>query len=95
MLIMAAKKYSRQQAIKLSGSTSSRLSYLDSVGLVRPEKIGEEGSKKPVVLYTKEQIDQVKLIDTASNWLNLGTIRLAVRRRRLYQVVESLSRLLS
>ena len=92
--MVATKKYSRQQAISLSGSTSNRLSYLDRAGLVKPEKIGDTGARKPVVLYTESQIDQIKLINQAVRFLHLDGLRLAIKRDRLADVVRSLSELL-
>lgn len=79
----------------MSGSTSSRLSYLDRMGLVSPEKIGAASSKKPAVLYTAAQIEQINLIDRAAEFLNIGGIRLAIQKRRLPEVVETLSGLLN
>lgn len=78
----------------MSGSTSSRLSYLDSQGLVCPEKIGDADSKKPVVLYTAKQIDQIRLIDQAAEYLSLDAIRLAINKKCLPQVVATLKQLL-
>lgn len=90
---MTKQRYSRQQAIKLSGSTSSRLAYLDRVGLVVPEKIGD--SKKPVVLYTDKHIEQVKLINKAAEFLNLDAIKLAIKKKQLPEVVEALVEILN
>jgi DNA-binding transcriptional MerR regulator len=87
------QRYSRQQAIKLSGSTSSRLTYLDRIGLVVPEKIGD--SKKPVVLYTDKHIEQIKLINKAAEFLSLDGIKLAIKKKRLPEVVEFLAEILS
>lgn len=91
---MTTQKYSRQQAISLSDSTSNRLSYLDRVGLVKPEKLGATGTRKPVVLYTANQIDQIKLINQAAQFLSMDGLRLAIKRDRLVDVVRSLSDLL-
>ncbi|MBM0745791.1 hypothetical protein JOY44_30935 (plasmid) [Phormidium sp. CLA17] len=85
---MAVKKYSRQQVIKLAKTTSSRLSYMDRMGFVVPEKIGEADTKKPVVLYTKHQIELVKQINQASHFLSASGLRLAIQRDRLAEVVR-------
>lgn len=52
--------YTRQQAIRLSGLSSNKLSYLDRLGLVSPQKTGNP--KKPACIYTWEQIIQLRTI---------------------------------
>ena len=42
--------FTRQEAIALTRTTSSRLAYLDRVKVVVPQKFGN--SKKPVVIYS-------------------------------------------
>lgn len=90
---MTRQRYSRQQAIKLSGSTSSRLAYYDRMGLVIPEKIGD--GKKPVVLYSEKQIEQLRLINIATEFLSLDGIRIAIQKKRLSEVVEALVEILN
>ena len=90
--MVSKQKYSRQQAIKLTDSTSSRLAYLDRMGLVMPEKIGD--GKKPVVLYTDIHLTQIKLINQASRFLSLDGIRFAIRKKRLSDVVETIVKIL-
>ena len=53
--------FSRQEVISLTGSTSNRLQFLERSGLIIPHRIGK--SKKPVVLYTWEQIVALKVLD--------------------------------
>ncbi|GEM_PF-1577248 len=91
---MAGERYSRQEAIALSGSTSSRLSYLDRVGLVQPEKIGGGTGKKPAVLYTAAQIESIQLINQAAAFLHTEAIQLAVQRQCLGEVVETVGKFL-
>ena len=50
----------RQDAIKLTNSSSSRLSYLDSRGIVVPTKLG---TKRPIVLYLPKQIFAIKAVN--------------------------------
>jgi DNA-binding transcriptional MerR regulator len=63
------------------------------MGLVVPEKIGE--GKKPVVLYNEKQIEQLRLINTATEFLSLDGIRLALKKKRLSEVVEALVEILN
>lgn len=68
-----SEKFCRQDAIRLSGATSSHLAYLDRMGLVVPEKIGSV--KKPYCFYTAEQIELIRQIDLLSQWFNIPTVR--------------------
>jgi DNA-binding transcriptional MerR regulator len=63
------------------------------MGLVVPEKIGE--GKKPVVLYNENQIEQLRLINTATAFLSLDGIRLALKKKRLSEVVKALVEILN
>lgn len=57
--------FTRQEAIALTETTSSRLSYLDRAGIVVPEKYGT--GKKPVVVYSWEQLILIRLIESAKD----------------------------
>jgi DNA-binding transcriptional MerR regulator len=63
----------RQETISLTGVSSSRLSYLDSTKLVSPDKFGNP--KHPKVIYSWEQILQIKIIDRLRERLSLQEIR--------------------
>ena len=63
----------RQETILLTGVSSSRLSYLDSIGLVYPEKSGNP--KHPKVIYSWQKIIQIKIIDILKKKLSLLQIR--------------------
>ncbi len=63
----------RQETISLTGVSSSRLSYLDSTGLVSPQKFGN--LKHPKVVYSWEKILQIKIIDRLREKLSLQEIR--------------------
>lgn len=57
----------------MTGISPGRLSYLDRTGLVVPEKYGD--SKRPVVVYTCQQILQIKIIDRLREKLSLQEVR--------------------
>lgn len=67
-----ASGLTRQETLALTGISSGRLSYLDRTGLVVPEKIGD---KHPIVIYTWEQVFQIKVIDRLREKLSLQEIR--------------------
>lgn len=67
-----ASGFTRQEAIAMTGVSSGRLSYLDRTGLVMPEKFGD---KHPVVVYSDQQILQIKIIDRLREKLSLQEIR--------------------
>lgn len=69
--------YTRQEAIKLSGLTSSRVSYLDSTGVVRPYKVGS--SLKPTCLYSWEQILELRTIALITEDVTLQELRKTVK----------------
>lgn len=72
-----ASGLTRQETIALTSVSSSRLSYLDSTGLISPEKSGN--SKRPKVIYSWEKIIQIKLIDRLREKLSLQEIRKVLR----------------
>jgi len=65
--------FTRQETLKLTGCTSSRLSYLEKVGLVVPTRIGS--NKRPTVLYTWEQLLEIRAIKTLRKDVSLQTVR--------------------
>jgi DNA-binding transcriptional MerR regulator len=65
--------FNRQEALSITGITSGRLAYLDKTGLVSPQKIGD--SKKPKVVYSVEQIIELKVISRLREILSLQEIR--------------------
>lgn len=68
-----ASGLTRQETIALTGVSSSRLSYLDSTGLISSEKSGNP--KHPKVTYGWEKIIQIKIIDRLREKLSLQEIR--------------------
>lgn len=63
----------RQEVILLTGAKSGDLSYWDSTGLVAPSKFGNP--KHPTVIYSSEQILQIKLIYELKERFSLQVIR--------------------
>lgn len=61
----------------LTGLKSGRLSYFDHTELVQPEKIG--GSKHPVVLYSWEQLLELRAIAKLRDRLSLQQIRQVIK----------------
>jgi DNA-binding transcriptional MerR regulator len=72
-----ASGFTRQEALSLTGINSGRLSYLDETELVRPEKFGNP--KHPKVIYSWEQILQLKVIDRLREKLSLQEIRKVIQ----------------
>jgi hypothetical protein len=65
--------FTRQETIALTKTTSSRLAYLDRVGVVAPEKYGN--TKKPTVIYSWEQVLQIRAINDLRKQVSLQAIR--------------------
>lgn len=65
--------FTRQEAIALTGITSGRLSYLDRTELIAPQKFGNP--KRPKVVYSWQQVLEVKTIERLREKLSLQEIR--------------------
>lgn len=65
--------FTRQETLKLTQCTSSRLSYLEKVGLVVPKRIGV--GRKPVVIFSWEQLLEIKAIKNLRKDISLQTVR--------------------
>lgn len=65
--------FTRQETIALTKTTSSRLAYLDRVGLVEPEKYGN--TKKPTVIYSWAQVLEIRAINNLREKVSLKTIK--------------------
>lgn len=66
--------FTRQEAIILSSCTSSRLAYLEKVGLIIPYRFGL--SKKPVVFFSWEQLIGLRIIqDLRLENVSLQTVK--------------------
>ena len=68
-----ANGFTRQETISLTGITSGRLSYLDRKQIVVPEKDGNPSH--PRVVYSWEQVLQIKIIARLREKLSLQEIR--------------------
>lgn len=70
---VAIDGFTRQEVIRLTGCNSNRLSYLEKVDLVTPTRIGV--GKKPIVLYTWEQLLEIRAIRDLRKEISLQTVR--------------------
>lgn len=68
-----ASGFNRQETIALTNISSGRLSYLDRTNLVVPQKFGNP--KHPKVVYSWEQVLQLKTIERLRERLSLQEIR--------------------
>lgn len=68
--------FTRQEVIAMTGINAGKLSYFDSTGLIVPEKRGNP--KRPTVIYSIEQIIQLKIIQRLREKLSLQEIRKAL-----------------
>ena len=65
--------FTRQETIALTGINSGKLSYLDRTGLVIPQKFGN--SKHPKVVYSWQQVLEIKTIEALRERLSLQETR--------------------
>ena len=65
--------FTRQETLALTETTSNKLQYLERVGLIIPSRIGV--SKKPVVIYTWEQVLAIRAIKDLKQEISLQTIK--------------------
>lgn len=68
--------FSRQETMKLTGCSSSRLAYLEKVGLIVPTRIGV--GRKPIVLFSWEQLLEIIAIKNLRQDVSLQTVRRVV-----------------
>lgn len=69
--------FTRQETLALTGTTSSRLAYLDRSGIIIPQKYGNP--KKPTVIYSWEQILEVRAIQQLRQQISLQQVRRVVQ----------------
>lgn len=69
--------FTRQETLALTQTTSSRLAYLDRTMIVVPQKYGNP--KKPTVIYTWEQLLEVRTITNLRKQISLQMVRRLVR----------------
>jgi len=66
--------FTRQETIHLAGCTSSRLAYLEKVGLVIPYRFGNNG--RPAVVFSWEQLLEIRAIkNLRKEDISLQTVR--------------------
>jgi len=65
--------FTRQETIALTKTTSSRLAYLNRVGIVEPERYGN--TKKPTVIYSWAQVLEIRAINNLREKVSLQTIK--------------------
>lgn len=65
--------FTRTETLALTGTTSNRLSYLDRTDVVVPQKYGNP--KKPTVIYTWEQVLEIRAISHLRQKISLQTVR--------------------
>ena len=69
--------FTRQETLALTQATSSRLAYLDRTKVVIPQKYGNP--KKPTVIYTWEQLLEIRTIANLRKQISLQMVRKLVR----------------
>ena len=65
--------FTRTETLALTETTSNRLQYLEKAGLIIPHRIGK--SRKPTVLYTWEQVLEIRAIKHLRQEISLQTVR--------------------
>lgn len=68
-----ASGFARQETIALTGIKPGRLSYFDRTGFIVPQKFGN--SKHPKVVYSWQQVLEIKTIEALGERLSLQEIR--------------------
>ncbi|WP_204137437.1 hypothetical protein [Halomicronema sp. CCY15110] len=65
--------FTRQETLALTQTTSSRLAYLDRTGVIVPQKYGNP--KKPTVIYSWEQVLEIRAIANLRKQISLQMVR--------------------
>lgn len=67
--------FTRKEAMQLTGCTSSRLAYLEKVGLIVPYRYGTSGGR-PTVIFSWEQLLEIRAIrNLRQEDVSLQTVR--------------------
>lgn len=80
--------FSRQQAIELSRLSSGQLSRLDKAEIVQPKKLGS--TAHPTVLYTLNQILELRTIAALRQKLSMQEIRKVINHLRKHEFEPTL-----
>jgi DNA-binding transcriptional MerR regulator len=65
--------FTRTETLALTETTSNRLQYLEKARLITPQRIGK--SRKPTVVYTWEQVLEIRAIKHLRQEVSLQTVR--------------------
>jgi DNA-binding transcriptional MerR regulator len=68
-----SSSFARKEVMMMTGSKPSNLNYFDSSGLVIPQRFGNP--KRPSVVYSVEQVIQIKVIQRLREKLSLQEVR--------------------
>lgn len=68
--------FTRTETLALTETTSNRLQYLEKVGLIIPQRISK--SRRPTVVYTWEQVLEIRAIKHLRQEISLQTVRRVV-----------------
>lgn len=80
--------FTRRETLDLTETTSNRLQYLERIGLIVPERVGN--SSKPTVIYTWEQVLEIRAIKNLRQEISLQTLRKIVDVLNKYGFDDSL-----
>ncbi len=69
--------FTRQETIHLAGCTSSRLAYLEKVGLIIPYRFGNNA--RPTVIFSWEQLLEIRAIKNLRRDVSLQTVRKLIK----------------
>ncbi|AVH65714.1 hypothetical protein CDG77_26380 [Nostoc sp. 'Peltigera membranacea cyanobiont' 213] len=69
--------FTRQETMHLAGCTSSRLAYLEKVGLVIPYRFGINA--RPTVVFSWEQLLEIRAIRNLRKNISLQTVRKIIK----------------
>jgi phage regulator Rha-like protein/DNA-binding transcriptional MerR regulator len=65
--------FTRKEVMDLAGTTSNRLQYLERSNLIKPYRVEKTG--RPTVLYTWEQLLEIRAIKNLRQSISLQTVR--------------------
>jgi DNA-binding transcriptional MerR regulator len=65
--------FTRSETLVLTETTSNRLQYLEKTALIIPQRVGK--SRKPTVIYTWEQVLEIRAIKHLRQEISLQTVR--------------------
>jgi DNA-binding transcriptional MerR regulator len=69
--------FTRQETMHLAGCTSSRLAYLEKVGLIIPYRFGNNA--RPIVIFSWEQLLEIRAIKNLRKDVSLQTVRKIIK----------------